>query len=86
MGNGQISYEQMPDGTWKPRYKNRIGGKLGHKPRLLMQWGRWACISANSRGEGSDDSFMGAAEAYHQWKLRLARFERAQAMRRLAQL
>ncbi len=58
----QESIEHGPNGERIPRYKNLIGDKIDHKPRLLMQWGRWACISHNARGEG--DTLW---QAYNRW-------------------
>ena len=67
----QVTHELQADGTWLPRYKNLIGDKISHRPRLLMQWGRWVCISHNARGEGTDGTLRGAQQAWRAWRIKV---------------
>lgn len=70
------------NGVTVERFKNQVR-RLTHKPRLLLQWGRWACVSHNARGEGAygDLSIEGAKDAYREWNTANNRFLYHQAQR-----
>ena len=74
----RTSTHVLPDGTTVERYKNTIGDKISHQPRLLMQWGVWVCISHNARGVGRSGTYAGALEAFSNWYFNNKRFVRAQ--------
>ena len=77
----RTSTEILPDGTTVARYKNVIRDNMSHRPRLLMQWGRWACISHNARGDGDSGTYAGALEAYSRWYANNHRHKRMQDAR-----
>lgn len=70
------------NGVTVERYKNPITD-LAHRPKLLLQWGRWVCVSYNARGEGTygDLSIRGARDAYDEWNTAKNRFDYHQARR-----